>query len=258
MDSPARYETITVESTAQVTHIALDRPAHGNTITPALLRELAAVIDRLEADPACRLLVLKGGDGVFCTGMDLAQAVDTPAAQVQELTERYMAILTRFARSRLVVIAAVDGRVLAGGVGLAAACDLVLATPRSQLGLSEALWGLLPACVLPFLLRRVGFQPAYAMTLTTESVDAETARGLHLVDQVTEDLDDAVRRLALKLLRVDDQTVSAIKAYFRSLWLLDDAMEQRAMREAVRLMTDARVRRNLADYVAHGRYPWQR
>ncbi|NUR28322.1 MAG: enoyl-CoA hydratase, partial [Catenulispora sp.] len=96
-------------------------------------------------------------------------------------------LLTRFTQAPVIVAAAVDGRVAGGGVGLVAACDFVVATEASTFGLPEALWGLLPCCVLPFLIRRVGFQRAHAMALTTRPVAGAEAAAWGLVDETGPD-----------------------------------------------------------------------
>ena len=92
------------------------------------------------------------------------------------MTQMYMDTLRRITLFSKVVISCVDGQVLAGGVGLVACSDLVIATSKAEFGLSEALWGLLPAMVLPYLIRKVGVQKAYFMTLTTIRISVEEAK----------------------------------------------------------------------------------
>src|SRR5204863_9100504 len=111
----------------------------------------------------------------------------------------FFGLLRRFTTVGRVIVSIVDGRVTGGGVGLVAASDLVYATERSSFGLPEALWGLLPCCVLPFLIRRVGYQPAYAMALSTQPVSAQEALRSHLVDAVADDPTALVRRLAARV-----------------------------------------------------------
>ena len=146
---------------------------------------------------------------------------------------------------------------MAGGVGLAAASDIVVSTERSEFSLSEALWGLLPCCVLPFLIRRTGFQKAYFMTLTTRTFTAREAFDIHLVDELTAQPDEALRKLSLRLNLLDDVTISDLKRYFRGLWLINSEMEQAAVAEITRLSALPRVQNNLRNYVEHGRFPWQ-
>lgn len=255
------YETILVETAPRAVTITLNRPERANSINAALLRDLNAALDEAERTPSCRLVILRGKPGLFCTGMDFVEAAGAPDGAGGDgghmAVEDYMAVLKRFASSPKIVIAVIDGKTVAGGVGFAAASDLVIATPRADFSLSEALWGLLPCCVIPFLIRRVGFQKAYAMTLTTRTWSAAEAAAIHLVDEVTETPDEAVRRLLLRLGLLTDETVGELKRYFQKMWLLSPEMEQTAVREIARLAAKPAVRRGIADYVGSGRFPWE-
>ena len=171
--------------------------------------------------------------------------------------EGYMALLKRLAASPKVIVSKVDGRVVAGGVGIAAASDLVIASGRAEFSLSEALWGILPCCVLPFLIRRVGFQKAYAMTLTTRPVSAAEAAAMHLVDELTETPDEAIRRLLLRLGLLEDETILELKRYFQKMWILSPEMERVAVAEISRLVAKPRVKQGIANFVATGRFPWE-
>jgi polyketide biosynthesis enoyl-CoA hydratase PksH len=148
--------------------------------------------------------------------------------------------------------------VAGGGVGLVAAADLVLATERSTFALPEALWGLLPCCVLPFLIRRTGFQRAYAMTLTTRPVGAAEAAGYGLVDDLGADLRALSRRLALRVSKVDRSTVADLKQYAHRLCPLPDGTRELAIGELSRLMGRPVVQDRLSAFAASGRYPWER
>jgi polyketide biosynthesis enoyl-CoA hydratase PksH len=231
------------------------------SINQALVGELHAAIDRAEGTPGCGLLVLEGdAEGVFCTGMDLAEAARDGSAGHAEAARggaEFLGLLKRMASTPVVVVSAVDGRVAGGGVGLAAASDFVYATPRSQFSLPEALWGLLPACVAPFLIRRVGFQRAYAMTLSTLPVTADRAAACQLVDEVADDLGVPLRRLAFRLGKVAAPTVAELKRYFTSMWILGGEMERAAVDEFARLMTSDRVRGAITDYALRQRLPWE-
>ena len=249
------FETILVETTPRIVTIAINRPDHSNSINSGLLRDITAALDEAERTPSCRVVLLKGRPGLFCTGMDFTEVAADSAGQMAAAD--YMALLKRFSQSPKVLIAVIDGKVVAGGVGFASACDLVLATPRSEFSLSEALWGILPCCVIPFLIRRTGFQKAYAMTLTTRSWSATEAAANHLVDEVTENPDEAIRRLLLRLGLLTDETIGELKHYFQKMWLLSPEMEQTAVREIGRLVSKPGVRKGIGDYVATGRFPWE-
>jgi polyketide biosynthesis enoyl-CoA hydratase PksH len=240
--------------------LSIARSQWQNSINAALIREIDAALDQAERSSACRLVVLRGEPGCFCTGLDLRETTERPDTPTGETVEigKYMNLLRRFTLSPKVIISLVDGKVIAGGVGLVAASDLVLSTKKSEFSLSEALWGLLPCCVAPYLIRRIGFQKCYSMTLTTLPVSAEEAFRCGLVDELTEHPADALRRLALRLNLLEEETIVDLKRYFRNLWIVTSEMEEAAVRETTRLSAQPRVKGNIGDFVDHGLFPWQR
>ena len=261
-DSVVPYECLVVSKDAQSMRIAIHRPESRNALNGALLQELNAALDVAEQTVGCHAVVIEGEDGVFCTGMDFREMLRpdsfADAERMEALDTLYIDTLRRISLSPRAIIAHVDGQVMAGGVGLVAACDLVVATERSQFSLSEALWGLLPACVAPYLIRRVGFQKAYRLTLTSQTVDAREALQMNLVDQVCEDSEDALRRNLIRLCRLDETTVRDMKAYFRKMWLIDASMERTAVDEITRLLLQPRVRENIGNFVKYRRFPWEK
>jgi polyketide biosynthesis enoyl-CoA hydratase PksH len=242
--------------------ITLNRPQSRNALNRQMLGELCGAFQALESDRECSVIVLEGKAGFFCAGMDFKEFTADPAraatgAAEGELDSTYMSLLKAIASSGKVVISLVEGLALAGGVGLVAASDLVIATPASTFGLPEALWGLLPACVTPFLIRRVGFHQAYKMALTTQSITAEEACRIGLVDTVHEAPEEVLRRYMLRLSRLDAATVAALKTYFRAMWIVDDAMERAAVEEINRLTRSPRVRENIRNFQVHHKFPWE-
>jgi len=224
------------------------------------LIEINHVLDEIEKDDKYRFLVLQGKEGFFCTGMDFEQvAQDVLAGHEPKFTaNNYMTTLKRFNTTAKVVIAKVDGRVLAGGMGIVAACDLVLATEQCQFGLSEALWGLLPANVMPFLIRRVGYQKAYVLTLTAQNISAQTAYEIHLVDVLAKNLDEALQLVLKNCRRVTGDTVAEMKSFFRKMWIIDEAMENTAIEELQRLIKKPVVLDNIKNFVLHQKLPWDK
>jgi polyketide biosynthesis enoyl-CoA hydratase PksH len=247
---------VRVEVAGELLRLTLDRPERRNTIDAAMLEQLQAALDQAERDPDCRVVLLEGRDGVFCTGMDMVEGARNGAAH-DSAGDAFFALLRRFTTIPRIVVAGVDGRVIGGGVGLAAACDLVYATERSTFGLPEALWGLLPCVVLPFLARRTGFQKAYSMTLSTQAVDAKEAKRFHLVDEVADRLDAPMRRLAYRAAKLDGSVIGSLKRYAGELWPISDGVQRSAVGELGRLLSSPSVRARLADFATHGRLPWE-
>jgi polyketide biosynthesis enoyl-CoA hydratase PksH len=254
------FQAVTVEERHEVLRVVLNRPERQNSIDDVLLAELHAVLDRVERSPSLRVLTLEAAGPVFCSGMDFESASRNGRHRDEIATrggEAFFGLLERIATVPRVVVSLVDGRVTGGGVGLAAASDLVYATPASTFGLPEALWGLLPCCVLPFLIRRTGFQPAYAMTLSTLPVPADRAGRIHLVDEVVDDPAPALRRLTARLSKMDPTTIGAAKRYLRDLWFPVEQQRRTAVAEFSRLMSSPAVQARIAGFADHQRLPWE-
>lgn len=255
------YQTLLVEKIAKnCITITLNRPSQRNTINNQLLQELHQVLDQVENDATCRVVILAGQSGVFCTGMDFQEMSSVAFSAHNDIVDwasQYMGLLKRFSSTSKIIIAKVEGEVTAGGIGFVSASDIVIAHTQSQFMLSEALWGLLPANVLPYLIRRVGFQKAYFMTLTTQKMTAEEAHACHLVDEVTDQLDDVMRRYLLRLTRLNSSTIQDMKTYFRKLWIVNDAMEKAAIHELARLIQESRVQTNIKNFVENRKFPWE-
>lgn len=239
----------------------LNRPAAGNTLNAALIAAVHAALDRLESDHSLRVLAVRGSDGVFCEGMDFAEAAATDVPDMAALRERiapFWRLLARFASLPKTVVAVIDGKVSAGGLGLAAACDLVIATPRSSFLLSELMFGLIPATIAPFLVRRIGWQPSWRMTLTANRLAADEARALNLIDDLTDDPDDALRRLMIRADRMDPDAVAAAKAYFNALAPIDAETERRALDAICARIADPAVMDGIRRFVQGEGLPWRR
>ncbi|WP_406207852.1 enoyl-CoA hydratase-related protein [Kitasatospora sp. NBC_01560] len=254
------HRTLRVTRQRESLRVVIDRPERSNSINAELMAELHAVLDQAEDDPDLRTIVLEGAGPVFCSGMDFADAAGSNRAG-DELAvrggEAFYGLLKRFTTVPRIVVSVVDGRVTGGGVGLVAASDFVYATGRSSFALPEALWGLLPCCVTPFLVRRTGFQPAYAMTMSTLPVTAARAAEIHLVDELLEDAEPALRRLASRLGKIDPGVIGDGKRYFGQMWLPAEELERTAVGEFARLMSSPVVQHRIDNFAAHRQMPWE-
>ncbi|WP_175400485.1 enoyl-CoA hydratase-related protein [Paenibacillus sp. KS1] len=261
MEKGKSYTTISLRSLAGWLKVTLDRPLQNNSLNATVLHELHSMMDDAEQDPSCRIILIEGHEGVFCTGMDLKSIVDESGAGTdagKEFCELFMHLLKRISASPKIVVAFIDGVVMAGGVGVAAACDFVLATSRAKFNLSELLWGLLPSMVIPYLIRRIGYQRAYTMTLSTLPVSAEQAYGWGLVDEVTERPEEYIHKLSQRVVKMDEGSIKNAKEYFRKMWLISDSMERTAIAATSGLLQQDNVMQALYNYVRHDRFPWEK
>lgn len=262
MELAMLFETILLEKVAHSLMLTIHRPEQRNSINDQLIKEMHQVLDYAEHDPTCRFIILQGENGFFCTGMDFKelplQALTVKSDNIDYFAE-YMRLLNRFTTTSKIIISLVDGQVLAGGMGLIAASDMVISKMCSQFGLSEVLWGLLPACVVPFLIRRIGFQKTYRLTLNSLNINANEAHLCGLVDELTQnDLHDSLRRLILRLERIEEETVGELKDYFGKMWIINEAMQATAVAEISRLIAKPLVQNNIKNFIERQQFPWEK
>jgi methylglutaconyl-CoA hydratase len=168
-----------------VATLTLDSPANRNALSRAMRARLGAAVRDALADDAVRVIVLDHTGPVFCSGMDLAEAAGSGVEDqgVREFPELLEALWS----SPKPVVAVVRGPARAGGVGLAAACDVVVAAESASFAFSEVRLGLVPAVISAVVLPRMVPHVAHRLMLTGEVFDAATAAAGGLVDLVTAD-----------------------------------------------------------------------
>ena len=237
--------------------LRLNRPERRNAIDAAMLAAIDAGLDQAEADPGIRSVVIEGGPEVFCTGLDLESALAgggaamDPAA-AERGARHYLAVLRRLSMSPKIVACRVEGRCEAGGVGFVAAADFAVAGPGASFRLSETLIGLLPATLMPFLIRRVGYRAAYRMTLAAPLLGPAEAAAMGLVDAAGEGAGEALRQFLLGCERVPERTVAAAKAYFDGLAPITPAVEDYAVGRIASLLADPEAAARIRELMAQG------
>jgi polyketide biosynthesis enoyl-CoA hydratase PksH len=156
-----------------------------------------------------------------------------------------------------VSIAHVRGKVNAGGIGFVAACDMVLADETAQFSLSELLFGLYPACVLQFLVRRIGFQKAHSLTLSTQPISAKQAQECGLVDAVEASSEALLRRNLLRLRRLSKTAIRRYKSYMKDLSVSLAALQAPAVAANREMFADTANQQAIVRYVERGIFPWE-
>ncbi|MGQ0664194.1 MAG: enoyl-CoA hydratase [Pseudomonadota bacterium] len=204
-----------------VAMLTLNRPAQRNALSVALMTAIEAELDRIAGDRGVQVVVLAGAGPSFCAGHDLKEMRANPGRQAYEALfaqcSRMMLALTRLPQP---VIARVHGAASAAGCQLVATCDLAVAAKAARFATSGVNIGLFCSTPMVALARNLGRKPAMEMLLTGEAIDAETALGLGLVNEVVEDsaLDQAVAALAAKLVAKSPLTLAIGKqAFYRQM-----------------------------------------
>jgi methylglutaconyl-CoA hydratase len=173
-----------------VARITLNRPEKRNALNPAVIAGLKEKLREASQDERVRVIVITGAGNDFCSGADLAALQKITEASVDENAEDARSLLDLFLLIRqtpVPVLAAVRGRALAGGAGLATACDIVLASTNARFGYPEVKIGFVPAMVLAILRRNVSEKRAFELITRGAEIDAEKARAFGLVNEIFAD-----------------------------------------------------------------------
>jgi polyketide biosynthesis enoyl-CoA hydratase PksH len=253
------YKAVRVASQRGALILQLYRPEANNSINATLAAEIKTVLTQAETENDIKVIVIEGLPDHFCTGMDLKAVSDGSAdALTENDPNEYFDLLTQFSCCSKVIIAKIEGKVNAGGIGLIAASDIVIAGHHASFGLSEALFGLLPACIMPFLIRRIGYQKALWMALTTQSITANRAYEIGLVDEVSSNIEDAVRRNLLRLTRLEPGVIKDIKNYSSQLWIINEQTKKIAADKFTSMISSETVQNNIKNFVQDGKFPWDK
>jgi methylglutaconyl-CoA hydratase len=183
-----------------VLSLTLNRPEKRNALNAELIDLLHQSLEHADLDGSVRVVVVRGAGKDFCAGADLDEllaSAERPLAENEAAALRLGTVFRRIRELPKPVIATVQGRALAGGAGLASACDLVLAAAGAQLGYPEIQRGFAPAMVMALLRRLVGEKVALDLVLTGRVLSAEEARAVGLITRVVPDLDLERETLAL-------------------------------------------------------------
>jgi methylglutaconyl-CoA hydratase len=174
----------------KIAFITLNRPEKRNALNDALVDSLKNSLREADANENLRAVVIRGAGKDFCSGADLSALRKISESDVLENMDDARNLMELFAlirRVKIPVVAAVHGRALAGGCGLATACDLVLAADSARFGYPEVKIGFVPAMVMAILRRNVSEKRAFELATQGFEFDAETAQEFGLVNRVFAD-----------------------------------------------------------------------
>jgi len=183
----AEAETVLFETRAGVAYVTMNRPEKRNALNEEVVTGLKAGLRRANADESTRCIVLRGAGSDFCAGADLSALQKIVQASVAENLDDAQSLAELFLLIReldVPVIAAVRGRALAGGSGLALACDIVLAERDARFGFPEVKIGFVPAMVMAILRRNVSEKRAFELITRGAEISADEAKEFGLVNQV--------------------------------------------------------------------------
>ena len=241
----AHYQHLEIEQRGAIRWLWLNRPDVRNAFNDQLISEIAQAFAEVEASPETRVVVMAARGGVFCAGADLNYMRAMSGFSHAENQADALKVARMFhavhACSRP-VLARVHGDAYGGGVGLAAACDIVIASDNVNFGLSEVRLGIVAATISPHLVRAMGARQAARYMLTAEKFSAAQAKALGLVHECVKEreLDYETDRQARVLLSSSPAALAATKRLLADV--VDVPMEDDVLLAATaKCIADARV-----------------
>jgi methylglutaconyl-CoA hydratase len=199
------YQTIKLEYRDRVARITLNRPEVRNAFNDVMIAEMSNAFKTINNQSALRVVVLTGQGQVFCSGADLnwmKSVVNYTYKENLQDSQNLADMFHLMFNCRLPTIARVNGAAIGGGTGMVAVCDIVIASEKAVFSLSEVKLGLVPACISPYVIRRMGDKNCREYFLSGERITAKKALAAGLVNQVVGDdqLDEAVQKRVNQLI----------------------------------------------------------
>lgn len=231
------------EADGGIARITLNRPDKRNALNPETIEQLRKAIHASAQDPSIRVVVLTGAGKDFCSGADLAALQRTAEAGVMENMAGARTLAELFIHMRRhprPIVAAVRGRALAGGCGLAMSADIILAGESAQFGYPEVNIGFVPAMVMAMLRRSVSEKRAFDLITTGEIIPAQTAFEIGMITRVftEQTFDIEVEAYTSKLAAKPGAAVTLSKSL---LYQMDNLSFEAAIESGVQVNTIARM-----------------
>jgi len=213
------YQHILVE-TGPVASVTLNRPHVRNAMDDTTLRELTAAFKALSKDKNLRAVVARGAGQDFCAGADINwmhRAGKLPPAKSRKDAKLLLDMALAVDACPVPVVAAVQGNVFGGGLGLASACDIILAEENARMSFSEARLGIIPAVISCFVVPRIGEAQARRYYLTGEIFNMKTAKHLGIVHELAhpDELAERADAIVANILKNGPNAVRAAKVLLR-------------------------------------------
>ena len=232
------YKRILIEETDHTKRIILNRPEKRNSLDEDMIEELTEMFKAFSDDTVTKTIILSGAGGNFCSGLFLDYL-----QKISELdSQKFKNLLLAIYYCRKPVIAMVDGYALAGGCGIASACDIIVAADTAQFGYTEVKIGFIPAIVMVFLLKRVSETHAKDLLLTSKFITGEEALRIGFSNYVTaqRDLETFTLKLCDDMNKLPLSSMSLTKEMFRNVSSMsfESALEYAVDLNAITRMTD--------------------
>jgi enoyl-CoA hydratase len=249
---------VAYERDGATARLVLDSPHNRNALSSALVEQLHDGLTRASDDHGVRAVILGHTGGTFCAGADLSEVADRdPADLAADRARELTRLLRRILELRLPVIAAIDGHVRAGGLGLVGACDIAVAGSSSTFALTEARIGVAPSIISLTLLPKMTARAAGRYFVTGEKFGATEAADMGLITVATNDVATTVAELTSAIGQGSPQGLAASKALTTAA-IVDD-FERRAEKltqESAALFVSAEAREGMSAFLEKRSPSW--
>ena len=250
------YETLEILRDGPIATIWMNRPDVHNAFNEALIAELTAACGQLDADDSVRVVVLAGRGKSFSAGADLnwmRRAADASVEANLADARKLAGMLRALAELTKPTIARVQGAALGGGMGLASACDICVASTAASFATSEVKFGIIPSAISPYVLRAIGARQAGRYFQTAERISAAEAKALGLAHEVVapEELDAKVAGIVAALLVGGPKSQAAAKDLIRAVAdrPVSDAVVEDTARRIAELRATPEAKEGLAAFL---------
>lgn len=240
----AEYQEILFETKDGVVYLTLNRPERRNALNDRLIGDLKVALRETGSDAQVRAVVLRGAGKDFCAGADLSQLQKIAQASILDNLEDaagFAELLMQIRRHPRPIIAAVHGRALAGGAGLASACDLVIAARSASFCYTEVKIGFVPAIVMAIARRNLSEKRAFEILCTGKLLTAEEAERIGFINRVFDDdaFDAEVERFTAGISQLSGSAISLTKSllYQTDAMTFDQALQAGVEMNAIARMT---------------------
>ncbi len=250
------YETLEILRDGPIATIWMNRPDVHNAFNEALIAELTDACRQLDADDSVRVVVLAGRGKSFSAGADLnwmRRAADASVEANLADARKLAGMLRALAELTKPTIARVQGAALGGGMGLASACDICVASTAASFATSEVKFGIIPSAISPYVLRAIGARQAGRYFQTAERISAAEAKALGLAHEVVapEELDAKVAAIVAALMQGGPKSQAAAKDLIRAVadQPVSDAVVEDTARRIAELRATPEAKEGLAAFL---------
>jgi enoyl-CoA hydratase/carnithine racemase len=208
------YKSFILDRKEGIAFISINRPEKANSISSLLIEEFIDFFSKNPLENGTRVAVIRGvGKKYFCAGADIGELNQKTISDQREGFLKFNLFYESVRKSQMISIATVNGLALGGGCGLAAVCDIAIASKTAKFGLPEINLGLAPMIVLLPVMRSIGIKMAFLLASRGHLINAEEALKIGLISSLVEEesLDDEARKLASELAGKSGIILSLIK-----------------------------------------------